>query len=197
MQETVQARLRRLREESGLSQEKLAAELGVTRMTLAGYELGKRPPDSAFLSKVCSYFNCTPDYVFGVSPFKNNEEYDAWVSSSSTLQDGLNKLPAGKRGALITVFNWLLQDNDALNQLTTDEHYLINRFINLILAYIDLYKKFTETVRGSDVPAGVEEAEIFRFYKAMEQDKQTLYHNIETTCSDLFGYLMRHAKHGR
>ena len=40
MAATIQDRLRQLREEAGYSQEKLAAALGVTGMTLAGYELG-------------------------------------------------------------------------------------------------------------------------------------------------------------
>ena len=117
MNDTVKERLRSLREEQNISQEKLAAELGVTRMTIAGYELGKRPPDSIFISKACQFFNCTPDYIFGISPFKNNEHYTQWITSSNTLELGLNMLPEKYKNELISAINWLLQDNFAVNQL--------------------------------------------------------------------------------
>ncbi len=194
MSNTIQERLRSLREEMGLSQEKLAAELNVTRMTIAGYELGKRPPDSTFIMKACDFFNCTPDYIFGISPFKNNEQYLSWVGSSETLNQGLNILPERSRKELVTALNWLLQDNFAVNQLTTDKNYMIDKFINLILSYTNIFRCFSDTVNNSDLVLGIDEPIIFEFYKQMDKDKKDLDNIIETFSSDLFSFLIRHSK---
>ena len=193
MNDTVKERLRSLREEQNISQEKLAAELGVTRMTIAGYELGKRPPDSIFISKACQFFNCTPDYIFGISPFKNNEHYTQWITSSNTLELGLNMLPEKYKNELISAINWLLQDNFAVNQLTSDKNYMIDKFINIIIEFTDLFRTFSDTVNNSDLEQGIEENDIFKFYKKMEASKKELINIIDNSSSDLFGFLIRHS----
>ena len=193
MNNTVKERLRSLREEQNLSQEKLAAELGVTRMTIAGYELGKRPPDSTFISKACEFFNCTPDYIFGISPFKNNEHYTEWISSLNTLESGLNMLPEKHKNELISAMNWLLQDNYAVNQLTSDKNYMIDKFINIIIEFTDLFRTFSDTVNTSNIETGIRENDIFKFYKKMEVCKKEIINIIDKSSSDLFGFLIRHS----
>lgn len=193
MNDTVKERLRNLREEKNLSQEKLAAELGVTRMTIAGYELGKRPPDSIFISKACKFFNCTPDYIFGISPFKNNEHYTEWISSSNTLELGLNMLPERHKNELISAINWLLQDNYAVNQLTADKNYMIGKFISIIIEFTDIFRTFSNTVNSFDLKTGIKENDIFKFYKKMEANKKEIIRIIDNSSSDLFDFLIRHS----
>ncbi len=176
-----------------MSQEKLAAELGVTRMTIAGYELGKRPPDSTFISKACNFFNCTPDYIFGISPFKNNEHYIEWIGSLNTLESGLNTLPEKYRHELISAINWLLQDNYAVNQFTTDKNYMIDKFINIIIEFTDIFRTFSDTVNNSDFKEGIHEGDIFKFYKKMESNKNEIISIIANSSSDLFRFLIRHS----
>lgn len=193
MNDTVKERLRSLREEQNISQEKLAAELGVTRMTIAGYELGKRPPDSTFISKACHFFNCTPDYIFGISPFKNNEHYNQWISSSNTLESGLNMLPEKYKKELISAINWLLQDNFAVNQLTSDKNYMIDKFINIIIEFTDIFRSFSDTVNNSNFEKGIDENDVFKFYRKMESNKKELFNIIDNFSSDLFDFLIRHS----
>ncbi len=194
MSETIKDRLRSLREECNISQEKLAAELGVTRMTLAGYELGKRPPDSTFIAKACDYFNCTPDYIFGISPFKNNEHYDRWISSSSTLEAALNKLPETHKNELVSAINWLLQDNYAINQLTSDKNYMIDKFVCLVIEFADLFHTFSEIVNNSDAE-NINEKQILDFYEKTEYTRKELSRIIDSSSSDLFRFLIRHFSH--
>ncbi|MDP4119175.1 MAG: helix-turn-helix transcriptional regulator [Bacillota bacterium] len=194
MNKTIQERLRTLREEAGLSQEKLASTLGVTRMTIAGYELGKRPPDSIFIDKACSYFGCTPDYIFGISPFKNNEHFDKWANSSAALEKSLNMQPENKRDTLTAVLSWFLQDNGAVSQFSEDKDYMIDNFINLIIAYTDIFKEFSSAVGNSDLAHGIDKPVVFDFYKSMEKDKTKLIKNVETMCRDLFEFLMSHSR---
>lgn len=54
-----------LRKKRGLSQYKLADELGFSRGQIANYEQGKREPDFETLKKLAEYFNVTTDYLLG------------------------------------------------------------------------------------------------------------------------------------
>lgn len=193
MNETIKERLRSLRAEKHISQEKLAAELGVTRMTIAGYELGKRPPDSSFILKACNYFNCTPDFILGISPFKNSEHYKDWITSLNALDAGLNTLPETQKKDLIFSINWLLKDNLAVNQLTTDKHYIVNKFIKIVMVYADLFRTFTDIVNNSDLKNGIETNDVFKFYNKMELNKKELIDIVITSSSDLLDMLIRNS----
>ena len=63
-------RLSSLRTERGLSQEKLAQELGYSKSAISFYELGKRTADIEFLAAVAKYFNVSYDYLLGKSESK-------------------------------------------------------------------------------------------------------------------------------
>ena len=52
-----------LRQNSGLSQRKLAAEMNISQALLSQYENGGREPGLPFVCKVCEYFGVTADYI--------------------------------------------------------------------------------------------------------------------------------------
>ncbi|MCK8824344.1 helix-turn-helix domain-containing protein [Fuchsiella alkaliacetigena] len=58
-------RLKELRKQKDLKQEKLASHLNLSRSTIAGYETGKRKPDYNTLEKIASFFNVSVDYLLG------------------------------------------------------------------------------------------------------------------------------------
>ena len=64
-------RLKVLREEKGLSYQKLGEILGVSGVSLGYYERGERVPDIHTLQNVCSFFNVTSDYMIGLSDCRN------------------------------------------------------------------------------------------------------------------------------
>lgn len=66
-------RLKEIRKKSGLSQETLAKELGISKGALSYYENGERVPDINFLEKVSLYYNVSFDYLMGFSNAMNNE----------------------------------------------------------------------------------------------------------------------------
>ncbi len=66
--------LTELRQESGLSQEKLAKQLNISRSALSLYELGLRSPDYETLQKFADFFNVTTDYLLGRVPLKHVKE---------------------------------------------------------------------------------------------------------------------------
>lgn len=54
-----------LRKEYGLSQQKLASEIGLARNTICQYESGNRVPDVSTLVLLADYFGVSIDYLLG------------------------------------------------------------------------------------------------------------------------------------
>lgn len=63
--DTFKDRIRKLREEKGLTQEELAKILGISRATLASWETGRREPDFETTSKIAEFFGVSIDYLLG------------------------------------------------------------------------------------------------------------------------------------
>lgn len=58
-------RLKKLREESGYTQESLAKKLNTSRSRIGMYEQGKRQPDFEMQETIADLFNVSIDYLFG------------------------------------------------------------------------------------------------------------------------------------
>lgn len=58
-------RLKKLREDRGLSQRELARLIGFAPSTIAMYETDKRNPDPETLQKLADFFGCSVDYLLG------------------------------------------------------------------------------------------------------------------------------------
>jgi transcriptional regulator with XRE-family HTH domain len=57
--------LKKLREKAGLSQQKLANQLGITQQSIHSYENGVYEPDIATLKQIAAYFDTSVDYLIG------------------------------------------------------------------------------------------------------------------------------------
>ncbi len=60
-------RIKQLRNEKGITQDDLASYLRISRSTVAGYETGKRKPDTDTLQKIVEYFDVSVDYILGLT----------------------------------------------------------------------------------------------------------------------------------
>lgn len=60
-------RLRELRLEKGIKQEDLAGRLKVRRQTVSRYETGNLDLDTDTIAIICGIFECTADYLLGLS----------------------------------------------------------------------------------------------------------------------------------
>jgi repressor LexA len=58
-------RIRQLRQNKGLTQQKLAEMLNTTNATISNYETGASTPDYETLQKIADIFNVTTDYLLG------------------------------------------------------------------------------------------------------------------------------------
>lgn len=68
----MESRIKQLRENRGLIQEILAAELGITQQMLSKYEIDILCIKVDVLMKIAEYFNVTTDYLLGISEVKRD-----------------------------------------------------------------------------------------------------------------------------
>ena len=59
-------RLRDLRVEKGVGQNKLAADLGLSNASISYWENGKQEPTASAIVKLAAYFDVPTDYLLGL-----------------------------------------------------------------------------------------------------------------------------------
>ena len=62
--------LRKLREKKNITQIKLSTDLEVSQELISRYELGTSFPQPNMLIKLANYFNCSVDYLLGLTDNK-------------------------------------------------------------------------------------------------------------------------------
>ena len=62
---TLGSKIQKLRKEKGLSQEKLATEIGVSRQAVSKWELDESAPDTDKIVAISQLFNVSTDYLLG------------------------------------------------------------------------------------------------------------------------------------
>lgn len=76
-------RVRELRVKKGLSQQELGAAIGVTKVSICGYESGARIPNLEKLAKLADTLGTSTDYLLGREIVVNNEENKTYIGSVS------------------------------------------------------------------------------------------------------------------
>lgn len=66
-------RLKGLRLDHKMTQVELASKLGISASAIGMYEQGRREPDNKLLSKICTLFNSTTDYLLGLANGNSGE----------------------------------------------------------------------------------------------------------------------------
>lgn len=66
--------LKKIREEKGISQKKLATILDVKQQAISNWENGKREPDISTLRKFCVIFNVSADELLGIDEKKEQNK---------------------------------------------------------------------------------------------------------------------------
>lgn len=66
MDETISNKVKKLRKKVGVTQEKLAEEVGVTRQTIIAIEKGNYAPSLSLAFKIADFFNTKVEKVFKI-----------------------------------------------------------------------------------------------------------------------------------
>lgn len=67
-------RIKKERKNLDLTREDLAKKIGVSYSAIAMYEQGHREPNNELMLKICEIFNCSMDYLMGLTSFQNPKE---------------------------------------------------------------------------------------------------------------------------
>ncbi len=73
-------RLKQLRKEKGITQDKLAKHFNLCTSTVGNWEIGKRQPDHDMLRNLSDYFGVTLDYLMGRSDTAQKNPLDENLS---------------------------------------------------------------------------------------------------------------------
>lgn len=93
------ARIKSLRELTGMQQQELCSILDIEQSTLANYESGRRIPNDEIKIKIANYFNVTLDYLLGRDTPSSYPEYK---KAPSDLKEVLEDQMLMFEGELVT-----------------------------------------------------------------------------------------------
>lgn len=82
-------RLKKLRENAGITQKQLADSLNVTQTAVNYWENGKREPNIEMIQKIADYFDVTPAYVMG---WENTESICGLTTFVDEIDDYLQEI---------------------------------------------------------------------------------------------------------
>lgn len=103
--------LKILREEAGLSQQKLADQLGLTQQGIFSYETGAYEPDIATLKRLADFFNTSIDYLVGNTDIRRRiektEQYDL-NDQERQIVDGYRALSAKAKKSFLLILSSLI-----------------------------------------------------------------------------------------
>jgi transcriptional regulator with XRE-family HTH domain len=92
-------RLKQLREENNLLQREIAEKLNMPRSTYVNYENGSREPDVETIKKIANYYNCTIDYLLGMTEIRNSDEKQEFTFAMEYMKN--NRITVKQLKALI------------------------------------------------------------------------------------------------
>jgi len=76
---SIRDKLKKLRHDINMTQQEVADKLEVSQVTYSRYEAGSRVPDRDMTIALAKFFNCTTDYLLGLTDEPNLVHYDTGV----------------------------------------------------------------------------------------------------------------------
>ena len=108
-------RVKALRLEKGLTQTQLAVQLDKGESAVRMWEIARSKPDADTLIKLSKFFNCSTDYLLGLSDVRNQLELESAEMKTSLLEEALKSVPAVIRQELMELLNNVV---DGYNQVS-------------------------------------------------------------------------------
>ena len=149
-------RIRELRESKKMSYTELGAMFGKTESAARAWELGRSKPDADTLISLAQYFDCTSDYLLGLSEFKNKEKHRKYLALHKELEKNIGAIDSVQQGYFVAMLNNFLeiyhQDyNVAINP--HDDNNILVYLSNMIYHYAEMLgqaAKFASMARAGE-----------------------------------------------
>ncbi|MCH5207648.1 MAG: helix-turn-helix transcriptional regulator [Oscillospiraceae bacterium] len=103
-------RLKILREERGMSQQRLAIELNIAQATVSKYELDICEPDIAMIRQIVQLFGVSTDYLLDISDDKISVSAYGLSNDEKYLLFGFKRLDNFQKAKLQAYLQGLLQE---------------------------------------------------------------------------------------
>lgn len=105
--------LKILRNKKNISQLKLSMDLELSQELISQYELGKSLPTIANLVKLANYFNCSTDYLLGLTnDFSKKSDLKKDDLEVTELIQNYSNLSLKNRDKLKSYLNYLLKNEN-------------------------------------------------------------------------------------
>ena len=140
-------RIRLEREKRGISQVDLGSKLSLTRQTIGYLETGKRWPDSKTILKLCGFFNCSSDYLLGLTDIANEHDKKFYQQAIDSI-DGIEALD---RLLIISVLGRVVRNISMLSKAEQPLKLLvsiISTYGEMISKVLELKEKTSQTIPG-------------------------------------------------
>ena len=112
-------RIKTLRQETGISAPALAERLSKAESTVRTWETGRAKPDADTLMILAGIFDCSTDYLLGLSNIKNQNELDnilARINELDGLTDKQKSYLLWQLGAVSIRLKEYVNDDEALKE---------------------------------------------------------------------------------
>lgn len=109
------SRLKKLREEKGLTQQQLAEKVNLSQQTIGHYEVGRAKPDLDTLQLLASKLNCSVDYLLGRTDIRNtatdvcSETPASYTEAAHQAGDPMDDLPEEAKRSLEEFKQYILE----------------------------------------------------------------------------------------
>lgn len=105
--------LRILRARKNITQINLSTELGISQELVSQYELGKSLPSIENLVKISNFFNCSTDYLLGLTnDFTKKSDLKKDELEIQELIQNYNSLSPDNKKKLKSYLNFLLKNEN-------------------------------------------------------------------------------------
>ncbi len=111
--------LRKLREDRNITQIKLSTDLEVSQELISRYELGSSFPQPNMLIKLANYFNCSVDYLLGLTDIQTPVKYlssDSKTIKSADLYSKYDSLSKEDKKYFDRFLSFLLDNSNKSNE---------------------------------------------------------------------------------
>lgn len=137
-------RIQELRKSAGLTQDQLAAKIGVSMAAIRNYENGLREPNSKAMAALERFFNVSGEYLRG------EVDRDTFLENSAAIQ--------GRLDDLIVLFQSFKQDFDCASQA---------RQMLAVSVLSGVMQTVTQQLLREGGPADLDDAEICQVFSSV------------------------------
>ena len=140
-------RIKELRAERKISQEKLAKEIGMSRSAVSMWEIDASEPDNEMLDKLANYFHVTTDYLLGrETPKPEFHIGDKIIMNDETVKALEGELTDRDRKDITIRLNKLIDEFDGSEALMFDGEPMDNETWELLKASFENTLKLSKVM---------------------------------------------------